>query len=413
MVKIVELGDAGGAEIFEIGADTLVNQTIAPKGNAPHQATLLEAQRGNMQQLLGAMAEQQSRKPKYGAGEAAFYEGSLNFVDNMLALPSAAADVVSYPVRRAMNSGYVPGVQGERTPVFGATPRMTFEGLMGIDPSFREEMQAQRPIATAIGGLGGDVASLMTGKLPLTKVARKLETRAAEGIEKAEDLADYGSKIAKTAAEARKKKFWSKPVGRKVKRWAGRVAEAGGEGAALAIMKGEDPLTMAAWTGGAQAGLGAMSGVATHNYLGSKLLGNRKLANLAANVAILTSTLGAVAYLTPGDQKYDKDYYAEDGAFGKVLGGAAIGFAAGIFSGRARTGKWARLKPKLTEAVTSVPRHTMQAGLARFVQESTPEERAAVQAKLKQIDPTDKDAADAWAKASKSPEGIYNWLKGF
>jgi hypothetical protein len=206
-------------------------------------------------------------------------------------------------------------------------------------------MSREHPFANQAGEIVGDVATIVTGRLPLARGVGAAE-KALKGIRRA-DLAPGWQNVADKAFKSSSMKS--------LYRGMGRAAEAGFEGAVLSMLKEGNPLEAGAYSAGAQmAGSGVLS-VASDLFTTKGVLRSltttQKLALGAATATALTGLLQQVTPLGEGNS-YDA-IRAMDTGYAKVAAGLGLGIlATGAGFGRVRSENL----PKLVDAVTAAPR---------------------------------------------------------
>ena len=342
--------------------------TIAAKNQAPRQGTKPE----EAAFALGDVFSQQRQNTQGLTPAGVISKQALrSFLDNTLAIPSVVADAVRVnPFRDAANL-----VQGKPPQsVLGTTPRLTTadigagvsvaaglpkavaQGNLNVARQFQAAKQQQQarqfdikqefPISTAIGRVGGDVATLLTGRAPFTRAL----ARPASAT-RATSFAPGASRIADRALKS--------PAMQKLARGARRSTEAGLEGASLAILNGGDPVETAAFAAGGQAvGSAALT-------LGKLPLSLKGLAGTAIAVTALFQLFKSA---TPGGK--DRVLESSESAFNKILFGIGVGALAGLAGlGRLRGGKLAEDLPKITDAITAIPRAAALSLLTEFTKE--------------------------------------------
>jgi hypothetical protein len=162
----------------------------------------------------------------------------------------------------------------------------------------------------------------------------------------------------------------------------GRSAEAGAEGAAIALLEKSDPLETAAYSAGAQGVLGGALQAVQHKFHPFK--GGGRLFNLAVNSGVLTTLFYTMDVAMPGQAK---DYEAQRDAAQKVLWGYGIGAGTALLAGRARSGMISASVPggkvgrSVVDTIASAPRNMMQSMLADYAG-SDKEKRADIKAKV-------------------------------
>jgi len=402
--------------------DPMVNQSVAEKAGAGTQAVQVsqtQAQAYDAYQRLLHMSEDTKRRREHwrkeaSPGSAALMSGGLNAIDMSLATPFALADLATYPIRSGFQGVNTPPEERAKLtgPFMQYAPnandvmgKLTGAGADSVEAD-RDAISAEFPVTSMAGEIGTDVLGLMTGKMPLANAARKLETKSAARIHKAEEIADKTADKGYVAsrAEAQTRRMWKRPLALRAKRWAGRSAEAGLEGFMLSAIKGGDPLETAALTGGIQAGLGAIEGTAKHRLKG---LPKRGLLGFAAQALAMGVVLQAGSKLLPGEAATKRDYEARDAAIEKALVAAGMGITASILAGRTRTGagNWlGTARNQMIDGITSVPRYTMASVLTKIL-DKPPTEREALVAKLNNM------ASGQYVAESLSPDFVKGWNK--
>jgi uncharacterized protein YjbJ (UPF0337 family) len=374
----------GTGRWVERAADPLAASTIAPKGGTPFQPSVAVDQATEIYRRL--MQEQQDlplTTDRSTLGNIA-QSAMTRFSNNMLAAPSVAADALSYPLRRA---GLLPGGAGADTSVFGVTPRLTVEGMGAGLRSLRGDVtpqqageqiqaaeaarQAQYPIATGVGDVVGDVATLAEGRAPLTTGLRKFEYGAAKNVAKGKTLyeaAPFASKadLLQTVSQS--------PGFNAFKRGLGRTGEAGVEGAALGLLHNQDPVEAAGFTAGAQGATSMVSDILTRKFV--KL--PSRVATFAVNAGVLSAALYGLGVALPGEVK---DYEAQKGAVQKMLWGYGLGGIIATVSTRGRSGAVSASMPHVIDALASAPRNAMQSVMIDYLNRD-PAKRQDLQTKI-------------------------------
>ena len=114
-------------------------------------------------------------------------------------------------------------------------------------------------------------------------------------------------------------------------RGAGRTAEAGLEGTAIALLDDKDPASAAAFSAGAQGVVSFGTEALMRKF--AKL--PSRVATLAVNGGILTGVIYGLGVLGPGELK---DYEAQKAAVHKMILGYTLGAGLSIVGSRARSG---------------------------------------------------------------------------
>jgi len=360
--------------------------TIAPKGGEAYSATpLLRKAMETYDQLTAPAEGDQLRKEvaKRPATSVANENFWRTLADNALATPAAMTDVLTYPVRDIFNTA----TKGpKKAPMFSAplqvTPRPTTASLAALvgklygGPTEEDiaavdaAQSAEFPTATALGEMAGDTASLIIGKAPFSKGAA---ARAARREKKISSAAHAERKFfSPEAPDEALASFGKSGTVQKIRRWAGRTGEAAAEGAVLGLIKGQDPVELAGWTAGANAGAGILKGAAQTHFVNIK----NPVARFVTNSAIMAGSLLVLDGVLPGEDDL-KDYEALDKAMKKGIYAVSVGLASGLVAGRARSNRFSALAPKFMDAITSAPRHALTSTISAILGRP-PEERKAL-----------------------------------
>lgn len=210
-----------------------------------------------------------------------------------------------------------------------------------------QQLEEQHPGPTTLGTIAGDVASLITGRSPFS--------RAVIGAEKKLATRMLPTDMDPGFRKALNQTLNSKSV-RKLARGAGRAAETGIEGAALASVQGGDPHEAFGFAAGGQlVGSGILSGV---QETFSRVPGNSIPVKMAVAAAGSTALIQMFKSATPGGQ--DRILESEESAYKKILWGVGLGaLTASAGLGRGRGGELAKNFPKITDSLTAIPRGSM------------------------------------------------------
>ena len=206
-----------------------ITNTVFPKGGVPAPATQAQQQAfGIVDAMQANLRKQDEMKRDYGPWGAAGISAGTKFGNNLLAVPSAVGDMLSAPLRDVYAAS-----QGKPIPnMFGATPRLTIDkvvggeraleaGLLGEDPGAaynnaranidmaQSALSQAYPKSTMLGGVGGDVATLMAGRMPFTR----LPGTAVSTVAKSETMAPGAAKAITKAWEVTAGKL-SRPLGK-------------------------------------------------------------------------------------------------------------------------------------------------------------------------------------------------------
>lgn len=207
------------------------------------------------------------------------------------------------------------------------------------------------PLAAGLGDFFGDAATLALGRKPVAaaKRNRRFTQRLAEMKKPTPQRAPLSESLPFTEAAKRTIDNITNTKISKAFRQAGlRVAETGVEGAVLAALNDDDPLTHGGLAAGAQAiGAGVLS--ASEGLLGK---GGRNLAIAAMGT---TAVIQAFKSATPGGQ--DRILESTESAFNKLAAVMALGAVSGIAGlGKQQAGELADLWPTFADSLTSMPR---------------------------------------------------------
>jgi hypothetical protein len=355
--------------------------TIAPKGGEPFQPTTAQDQAIELYRLLNQQGPEPPGIPPTALGNYTL-STAQGIANNILAAPSVAGDILSYPGRQLKSS-----IEGKGLANLSVFPKPTVEGIAAklraatgetTEAEARaniQEAEARRqekfPWSTYLGDVSGDIATLAMGRGPFVEGLRAKEV-------------DLGRKIAhgKTMYESwpflnkleRAKVLNQSPGYNLFKRGLGRAGEAGVEGATLGLLHGGDPVESAFFSAGAQGMMSAATDVFTRKFFKMP----SRVATFAVNGGILTGVLYAADVALPGQAK---DYEAQKTAAQKMLWGYGLGGLTALMSTRARSGFVSATAPHIADALGSIPRNAMQSILTRYLG-SAPAERKTMKAKI-------------------------------
>lgn len=203
-----------------------------------------------------------------------------------------------------------------------------------------QAMREAHPAAAVVGDVGGDVATIITGRAPLARTIARAEQRLAGNAAAKSAQSNVGYVLDKTVTS---------PAMRRLARGAGRSLEAGAEAAILDTLKGDDPLETAYVAALGQAGAsGAIE-------LGKTVWRHPSLAMAGLAAA---STIQIMKSATPGGR--DRILESIETGFNKITWTLAASVAAGALGGgRLRGGEFANRFPKLADAISTLPRASM------------------------------------------------------
>ncbi len=244
-----------------------------------------------------------------------------------------------------------------------------------IGPAFEEELArinqeeariAEKfPFKTKAGKIGGDVLTLLTGRLPLAKGINAAETALV--------AKKFTNSLTKPGTRKLVEDLLDSKAVRSLKRGAGRAVETGAEASVLSLLNDGDPLETAAYAAGGQiVGSGILTGikgVGKHPILAAAF-------GMAALIQMTKETIPG-----GGDNFIDS---LEQG-FEKVWWGLTLGAVSGIAgAGRLRGGDLAKNLPKFTDALATIPRATSISLLQDYLN-ATPDEQQTIDATLQQL----------------------------
>lgn len=188
----------------------------------------------------------------------------------------------------------------------------------------------QAPVATITGDVGGDVATLMTGRAPLARYVPRGGPRHARG------LSALPPGLRRTLDDA------ARGFTRNLSGGLAKAAETGLEGATLAILNKGDPVETAFWAAGGQAAGSMLLHLATKPQT--------RLIPYVVGTAILTQAFTAVG---PGERNFFESY---DKAINGLIATAGLGVLAAAAGAGRISGRRAQDLPKITDAINAIPR---------------------------------------------------------
>jgi hypothetical protein len=361
--------------------DQLVNETAIPKGGVPVQLTQSQAAGFDLyDRLYGAAAKQQQalareraldRNPVINAG----ISGMKQFANNYLALPAVGLDAATLPMRTisSLTRGELPTLFPTPQPNVDAiaaglksmTSPLTYnQARQNIDLA-EGARQTVHPYSTLGGNIGGDIATIVAGRLPFARgivaaTAAPDDILAASRAAGLRPLGNYAQNVKRQMDI-----WWNSPWAAPIKRGLGKVAETSAENALLGIVHGDDPVKGAA--------LGAAGQAA-----GSMLMtAGFRFPLTSASLGTLVSSIVAYQMLKAENPFNARDSLIKSGetviggmAGATVLGTVAAALGAGRFRGAGTAWKaipgapapaWlsheqARGFPKITDAINSAMR---------------------------------------------------------
>ncbi len=326
------------------------------------------------------------KKPE-GGRAAAFAQGlSERFIGNVLGIPQAGVDIATQNIAPVLFGG--PPSKVDLGMPSGADAAAAIDSLAGgtVDESRqrRAATQEANPGFTAAGDFGGDVATLLTGRLPRTGPGGMLD----ESVEKL--VASFAKRMGTrpTGVRSATKDILENETFKKMLRGLGRSTETGIEGAALELMQGGDPLETAAFAAGGQlisssALTLANSSVSWPIKALSRVVGRKLnpgkitevLTGITANAVLATTFLNVAQNVIPGGS--DSPLDAEESAYDKIVAGLVIGLALGLPGKRPKAGGLLERFPNLADTILTAGR-TGIIKLAQAMAEDPVVERAVV-----------------------------------
>lgn len=329
----------------------------------------------------------ETSSPNYSGPQSFMQGAAARFTNNIANVPDLAANLgaraftrVSNPSQRnlsgeqpfsnplnppAFGQDYVPGPTGPD--LQGAVQRVG-EGAAAIatgdfnqfspNPAqdqreLNERMRQENPAAYFMGGVSGDILTLVTGRAPIAKsrgLANLGNQQKVKMLNKAEK-ADIS--LAPTVSEVLDLSTRRSSSFRTLLNRAGRAGEAGAEGFVLAALNGEaDPVETMGFAAGMQgAGSLALSG------MGDLVSGGFTKAGL--KIGIASFAIGSLIQLANSSLRDGNDFVLDsmENGYSKVLLGLAAGAVSGLSGyGRVTKNFPTSAGPKIADMITSMPR---------------------------------------------------------
>jgi len=232
------------------------------------------------------------------------------------------------------------------------------------------------PFKTGAGKVGGDVLSLVTGRLPFAKGIDAAET-AFVAKKFSESLTNPGVKrVVELALD-------SKAI-RSLKKGGGRSLEAGAEAAILSLLNDADPFETAAFAAGGQ-----IVGSSLIKFSEGLLSGGPL--KIGGKILLASASFGSLIQMSketvPGGDTNAARELLDSMAqgFGKVQTALILGAVSTLAgAGRLRGGDLAKNLPKLTDALATIPRATSISLLEDYLN-ATPDEQQTIDDTLEQL----------------------------
>lgn len=236
----------------------------------------------------------------------------------------------------------------------GESPGEAYDRNLAAFETDEAAMRAAHPVAATVGDVGGQALSLVLARTANIKSATTwagwgdgIRKRAEQGAQAAAGVAELAPGVARQLNAV-----WNSKALKSLRRGAGRAAETGIEGAALAAVNSDNPLEMAAWGAGTQAAGSFLLSAGADVFKGNLAGAGLKIA--AASVGI-GSVLQTIKEAAPGGR--DRLLESLETGFSKVMlaiAGGALSGVAGL--GRLRGGELEKNLPVIADAITSIPR---------------------------------------------------------
>lgn len=334
-----------------------------------------------------------ARKPVVDFGQAVAQGGAEGLVQNLLGVPEFLArgargganviraatgnepiaippgGLLGLPTGRETLAGVESGIGG----LLGTGER----GFGDFGPRFeeavarREQTAQQRPIATGIGGVGADVATLASGRAPLVRgPGGFFDKPVASAVD---DLSAFLTTSKPTGVKAFAKPFVDSDFFKAATRGLGRAAETGVEGATLALLQQGDPLDTAALAAGAQVGASIGLSIARESVdFPFEAVGLKapkgvkgKLGGLIATAALTGGMVQLFKSLTPGGR--DRILESDETGYQKVAATLLLGMVGGLLGKRPKAGGFLAAFPKFADTAATIPRAAMLSVLEDLV----------------------------------------------
>lgn len=234
----------------------------------------------------------------------------------------------------------------------GETPKDAYARNRAAIDAQEAQRREEHPVASMAGGVAGDVATLLTGRMPIANLVRKAEEKL---MLKAPDMF-FGGKSAPIEPGIRRTidRALKAPAVRRLARGAGRSVETGLEAAILETVKGDnpDPLQTAALAAGGQAVGSAFLEGGRGIFGGGVLKGG---ANVALTAGAIAGFWQLVKSATPGGR--DRILESIEHGFDSVAFSLMLGAVATVAGApRYRDGKLAEELPRIVDGLAAVPR---------------------------------------------------------
>lgn len=340
---------------------------------------LLNELRGNDAKALLERLRGQQRQPA-SFTTAATGGMAERLIDNVLGVPEAVAragqgamnvgrGLLGMPMIRRQPGETILGLPKGRDVLSGA---QALPGLLSGDfgsqfqqaQEQRQQIAQDQPFATSLGEVGGDVATLATGRAPMVKGPGGLfdDLIRTSSLNAASRIGNVPGNIGTRKAVERALK--SEPF-QELARAGGRAVETGLEGALLSLVQDGDPVETAAASAGAQlAGSAGLSLLDETAKLPFRLVGGKpagivdKFWGLVVGAGLAGGLYQLVKTATPGGR--DRILESDEAGFRKVLASMLLGgVAAAAGAKRTKTDGILAQFPRMADAAATIPRGAM------------------------------------------------------
>jgi len=344
-----------------------IDQAFAPSASATFGIEAAETLANNLLGLPGGISKIAGTALAQGAAVLGAGNGTFSERVEQQKARAPASGLLAFPQPTVQDVGALVRSIPSLLPG-GRKPSEAFTEESEAFAALSERRKRAHPTAAAVGGVAGDVATIVGGRLPISRGAAKLEAKIAP---KAPDAAFGGARTA--ALDPGSARFADRIVNskalRKLARGAGRSVETGFEAAVLEIVKGDDPLELAAMAAGGQMAGSMFLTVGEGLLSGGPIKVGNKILLAGAGTAAILQMLKNVA---PGGE--DNFIANLNDGFDKVTFAVVLGVVSTLAgSGRLRSKKIGEDFPKITDALAATPRAATISILEGWLDASPPE----------------------------------------
>ena len=206
-----------------------------------------------------------------------------------------------------------------------------FDTAIAEQEQIAQRNQEGAPVASVAGDLAGDALTIFAGRAPFQKAARRAPAKAAP-------------KEVPAGVRNQINKIFRNNVSKGLGKGFRRAGETGVEGAVIAALNQGDPATMAAIGAGSQGAASIALTMAKH-----------PLKALLPAVASATALIQMSKTVTPGGNNFILE--SVETAFDKTAAAYGLGILSAVAGGGRLFGtSFSKNLPKITDAVTSLPR---------------------------------------------------------